>query len=99
MQIKRVIDGKLHKIELTEEEIFAAYKVQQFTWDKDFCRTKFVDLYKDEDWFKKLSVNDFDGIIVRMASCYRELINKDHHEEYAFSKAEEEALKDYNIEI
>lgn len=99
MTIKREIDGKLHKIELTDEEIFTAYKVQQFTWDKDYCNTYFTDNYKNEEWFEKLSVNDIEGIVNLMASDYRKLLEKDYHEEVAIERAVRSALIDYNIAI
>ena len=99
MVIKREIDGKLHKIKLTDEEIFKAYNIQQFAWDKDYCNTYFVDNYKNEEWFDKLSVNDIEGIICLTSSNYRRLLGKDYHEEVAIERAVRSALIDYNITI
>lgn len=89
MTITRVIDGTPHEIELTPSEIYGAYVVQQFEFDKDDIEDLICGL-SDDDVRSCYGVNTetFRSLIEDMAYEMRRQINKyDVSWEYARDEA------------
>lgn len=88
LKIKRVIHGEEVEIELTGNELFEAYIMQENIWDRDNCAMYFDTTYADEEWYENLDAETRDYLIEEAAKQYRRNIDKyEMSHDYAMSEA------------
>ena len=97
MTIKRTINGSEIEIELTKEEIYDAYCVQEYEWDVQSCRNYLNSgVYVDEEWYEELDKETEDLLVAETAYHLRRNINKyEMSYDYAISDAFSVVLVDY----
>ena len=93
MTITREIDGKQIKIELTDDEVYAAYEVKQFQFDRADMEDYIVGVEEGEDFKEEYGVDysDAEEHLDELAYKLRRLIDKwDMSWEFAREAALEE---------
>ena len=97
MKIKREFDGVEHAIDLTDDELFAAYKEQQFLFDKDSVLDVLYSFSDDEvEKYFGVSFKVFECLAGAMAVAMRRNINKyDMGWQAARDEAIEEIIRRY----
>lgn len=96
LKIKRVIHGEEVVIELTGNELFEAYIMQESIWDRDNCALYLDTIYADEEWYENLNSETWDNLIEEAANQYRRNIDKyEMSHDYAISEAFNKVLSSF----
>lgn len=96
LKIKRVIHGEEVEIELTGNELFEAYIMQENIWDRDNCALYLDTEYSDEEWYENLNSETREELIEEAADQYRRNIDKyEMNHDYAMSEAFSEVLSSF----
>lgn len=78
MKIKREIDKATVEIELTEDELYNAYREQSFLFDKEDAAQQLADGWSDDELMDDygLTRDEAEALVDDMAYRYRHIINK-----------------------
>lgn len=91
MNIKRIIDGQEHTIELEPRELTNAYYEMQYNFDVEDVKGRLEEMRDEDEDFNSAILND-EETIGEMAEKKRRLIDK---YDYDWIEATNEAIEEY----